>query len=180
MALAHEDDIVLVTLRHSRKAYLVEYICSFFLLGLVGFSALNGSSLHRFVVYLFVGLSLFGLVSTEMRRYYGDRYKVMNNKMSIINGVFKIKKRNIYYQPLGFIPDLNVKQTALQRLLNYGTVYLQVGSTVLEFRDVDKPNEVLKMLEELIEKTKRSSSSQQNMMNLPPKEKKDKTGSDLD
>ena len=171
MGLTHNDDAVLVTLRHSRKSYLVEYICSLFLLGLVGFSALDGLRLPSLAFYLFVGLGLLGLLSTEARRYYGDRYKVMNTKMSIVNGVFKVKKRNIYYQPLGFIPDLNIKQTAIQRVLDYGTVYLQVGNAVLEFRDVDRPNEVLKMLEELIEKTKRSA---QNMMNLPPKEKEQK------
>ena len=168
MPFVQDNDSVIVTLRHSRKSFLLEYFCSFFLLSLVIFSVFNGVTLPKLFFYPTLGVGLLGLMSTELRRYFGDRYKVMNTKMSMINGIFKIKKRNIYYQPLGFIPDLNVRQTAMQRLLNFGTVYLQVGNTALEFRDVDKPNEVLKMLEELIEKTKRSQPS---IRNLSPKHK---------
>ena len=164
----HDNDQEIVTLRHSRKSFLLEYICSFFLLFLVAYSLFNGVTLPKPFFYPFLGIGVAGLLSTELRRYFGDRYRIMNTKLTMINGVFKVKKRNIYYQPLGFIPDLNIKQTAIQRLFNFGTIYLQAGSSALEFRDVDKPNEVLKMLEELIEKTKHSRT---NMMNLPIKNK---------
>lgn len=150
----YEEETVLVTLRHSRKAFLLEYACSFFLLSLAAFSFSQGVVLPTFFFYPFLVVGMGGIVSTELRRLFGDRYKVMNNKMCIVNGVFKVKKRNIYYSPLGFVPDLNIKQTAFQRLLNYGTLYLQVGSAVLEFRDIDRPNHVLRMLEDLIENSK--------------------------
>ncbi len=163
-----ENDKEIIILRHSRKSFLLEYICSFFLLSLVAYSLFNGVTLPKPFFYPFLGIGVAGLLSTELRRYFGDRYRIMNTKLTMINGVFKVKKRNIYYQPLGFIPDLNIKQTAIQRLFNFGTIYLQVGSSTLEFRDVDKPNEVLRMLEELIEKTKHSRT---NMMNLPTKNK---------
>lgn len=167
-SFAYDTDKVIVTLRHSRKAFLLEYLCSFLLLSLVSFSVFHNVNLPKIFFYPTLGIGMLGVMTTELRRFFGDRYKVMNTKMSIVNGVFKVKKQNIYYQPLGFIPDLNIRQTAMQRLLDFGTVYLQVGNTVIEFRDVDKPNEVLKMLEELIEKTKRF---QPNMRNLPPKNK---------
>lgn len=157
--LEHDEEIVLMTLRHSRKGFLLEYGCSFFLLSLAAFSFYQGVALPTFFFYPFLAVGLFGVASTELRRLFGDRYKVMNSKMCIINGVFKVKKRNIYYSPLGFVPDLNIKQSAFQRLLNYGTLYLQVGSAVLEFKNIDKPDKVLRMLEDLIEHSKRSQQN---------------------
>ena len=110
----------------------------------------------------FLALSLFGLVSTEVRRFYGDRYNIMQTKLSVVKGILKVRTRNIYYQPLGFVPDFNVKQTFLQRLLGYGTVFVHVGTTALELRDVDNPHEVLKMFERLIEETRKT---QRNVFN---------------
>ena len=102
-----------------------------------------------------LGMGLAGIAGTELRRFFGDRYKIMPTKLLIIKGVLKVKKRNIYYRPLGFIPDFNLKQSAIQRLLDYGTVHLHAGTNYLELRDIDNPNEVLKMLEKLIEESKK-------------------------
>ena len=165
MAVTHADhdasEKIIVTLRHSRKSFLLEYLCGFFLLVLAIFSLFKGGMLSK-VASPFLALSVLGVISTEIRRFYGDRYNIMQTKLSVIKGIFRIRKRNIYYQPLGFIPDFNIRQTFLQRLLGYGTVFVHLGNTALEFRDVDNPHEVLKMFERLIEETRKS---QRNMMN---------------
>src|SRR3989344_2839360 len=162
MQNSNEDEVI-VTLRHSRKSFLFEYFCSFFLLSLVVFSILKGMNLSPPILYLFLGVGFTGLIITELRRYFGDRYKIMHSKLSVIKGVLKIRMRNIYYQPLGFVPDLNIRQTALQRVLNYGTLFVHVGNTTLELREIDRPNEVLQMLEHLIEQTKQSKKDNRTM-----------------
>jgi len=149
------EEKVIVTLRHSRKSFLLEYSCSLFLLILMGFSLFKGGNLDRIAFPFFV-LAIFGVISTEIRRFYGDRYIIMQTKLSVVKGIFRVKKRNIYYQPLGFIPDLNIRQSFVQRLLGYGTVFVHVGNTALELRDVDNPDEVLTMFEGLIDQTRRS------------------------
>ncbi|MDP3699011.1 MAG: PH domain-containing protein [Nanoarchaeota archaeon] len=149
-----DDEKIVVTLRHSRKSFLVEYTCSLFLLIMIIFSLFEGGNLAK-VAFPFLVLSVFGFASTEVRRFYGDRYNIMQTKLSVIKGIFRIRKRNIYYQPLGFIPDFNIKQTLPQRMLDYGTVFVHVGNTVLELKDVDNPHEVLKMFERLIEETRK-------------------------
>lgn len=161
LAPDHDDEKIIVTLRHSRKSFLLEYLCSFFLLTLAISSLFKGGILST-IASPFLAVSIIGIVSTECRRFYGDRYNIMQKKLSVIKGIFKVRKRNIYYQPLGFIPDFNIKQTFLERLLGYGTVFVHVGNTALELRDVDNPHEVLKMFERLIEETRRA---QRNMMN---------------
>ena len=153
--MEQDVDKTLLLLRHSRKAYLVEYICSLFLFGLIFAALLKNVDLPAKVLYSLSGLSLLGIASTEIRRYSGDRYKIMPTKLSVMKGVLKIKKKNVYYQPLGFIPDLNIKQTALQRLLGYGTIHLQVGNNTLELKDIDYPHQVLELLENLIEEARK-------------------------
>lgn len=169
----HEEEKILVTLLHSRKSFLLEYSCSLFLLILVGFSLSKGGVLYRMALPLFA-LAMFGVISTEVRRTYGDRYNIMQSKLSVVKGILKVKKRNIYYQPLGFVPDLNIRQTFLQRLLGYGTVFVHVGNTVLELRDVDKPDDVLKMFEHLIEETRRTQQNRHFVNKKAPPLKADK------
>ena len=147
MSGAHANDEtekIIVTLRHSRKSFLLEYLCSFFLLILTILSLFKGGVLYK-VASSFLVLCAVGVVSTEIRRFYGDRYNILQTKLSVVKGIFRVRTRNIYYQPLGFIPDFNIKQTLIQRLLGYGTVFVHVGNTALELRDVDNPHEVLKM-----------------------------------
>ena len=158
MSENNRPEEILVTLRHSRKSFLLEYCCSIFLLFLMGFSLFKGGELAK-VTLPFLALGMFGLITTEVRRFYGDRYNIMHSKLSVIKGTFRVRKRNIYYQPLGFVPDFNIRQTFLERLLGYGTVFVHVGNTVLELKDVDNPHEVLKMFERLIEETR---AAQQN------------------
>ena len=157
----HKEEEIIVTLRHSRKSFLIEYLCGFFLLFLTIFSLFKGGELSK-VALPFLGLGLFAIFSTEVRRFYGDRYNIMPTKLSVIKGILKVRKRNIYYQPLGFVPDLNVRQTFLQRLLGYGTVFVHVGNTALELREVDNPHEVLKMFERLIEETRATQYKRNN------------------
>ncbi len=155
-----DHEKILLTLRHSRKAFLMEYFCSLFLFFLLFLAFLQKVEVPDNIFYLVSGLGVLGVVGTEARRYFGDRYKLMPAKLSVVKGVLKVKKKNVYYQPLGFIPDLNIKQSALQRLLGFGTVYLQVGSSNLELRDVDNPHQVLKLLENLIDEARRAQRLQ--------------------
>src|SRR3989338_1340254 len=157
------NDKVLMTLRHSRKAFLVEYTCGLFLLALLLIGLIKQIDLPAEITYLLSGLGFIGLAGTELRRYFGDRYKIMPTKLSVTKGVLKIRKKNVYYQPLGFIPDLNIRQGALQRLLGFGTVHLQIGRSILELKDVDSPHQVLEMLENLIEETRRANLVSQTM-----------------
>lgn len=145
---------VLKTLRKTRKAFLIEYLCGLFLLGLIGFSYLKEIGLHENVVYFVAALGLVSIGSAEFARLF-VWYKFTDEKMVIIKGIIKQKRKNIYYHPLGFVPDLNVKQSRIQRLLNYGTVFLEMGESSFEFKDVNKPHKVLKMVEGLIERHRR-------------------------
>src|SRR3989344_1606769 len=99
---AHDDDEVIITLRHSRKSYFLEYFCSLFLFSLGVFSLFSDSNFSTKIQYFFLGLGMAGVTSTELRRLFGDRYKVMHTKLSVIKGVLKVRRRNIYYQPLIF------------------------------------------------------------------------------
>src|SRR3989344_194488 len=103
---SNEEEKIIVTLRHSRKSFLLEYACSFFLLTLAVFSLFKGGILSK-AAPPFLTLFVLGLISTEVRRFYGDRYNIIQTKLSVIKGILRVRKRNIYYQPLGFIPDFN-------------------------------------------------------------------------
>jgi len=139
----------ILVLRKSRKAFLIEYGCAAFLLGLLGVTRLN-SPLPQAIEYGVLGLAGVALFSAEISRLT-TRYKIREDKMEIINGFIKQDKKNVYYHPLSFVPDLNIKQGRIGRILDYGSVYLKAGGeTTFEIKDVNSPHEVLEMIENMI------------------------------
>jgi len=140
--------------KKTRKAYLTEYTCGIFLLISLGIVALNNFQLNATFQYFVVGVSLFALGSAELARMF-TRYKVSNDKLSIIKGIIQQDKKNVYFHPLGFATDLNIKQSRLQRLLNYGSIYLKSGmENTFEIKDVNSPHKILKLIEQRIEDNK--------------------------
>ena len=149
-----ERDEVIKTLRKTRKAFLLEYGSGFLLLGLLGFSLFKGLVIHPYFVYFVFGLSLVTIGSAEVSRIF-LRYKITESKLTTINGFLKQSKKNVYFQALAFVPDLNIKQSRLQRLLGYGTVYIKSGGeNTFEIRDIDNPLQIMELIEKLIDYNK--------------------------
>lgn len=149
-----EEEKVIKLLRKSRKAFLIEYGCGIFLLVLLAAVYLKGIPLKPVVGRFVFGLALVALASGEMNRWF-YYYKITNKKIVIIKGIIKQTKKNINYHPLAFVPEIGMKQGRIQRLLNYGTVFVESGGNSFEIRDVDSPKEVMELIESLIEKTRR-------------------------
>ncbi len=149
-----EEEEVLKLLRKTRKAFFMEYACGFFLLGLLGYSLFKGLVVHQMFIYFVLGLSLTSIGSAELNRLM-LRYKITESKLTTIHGFLKQSKKNVYFQALAFVPDLNIKQSRMQRLLGYGTVYIKSGmENTFEIRDIDNPIQVMELIEKLIDYNK--------------------------
>ncbi len=149
-----EEEEVLKTLRKTRKAFALEYTCGVFLLGLLGYSLLKGLVINPTFVYFVLGLSLTSIGWAELNRML-LRYKITESKLTTIHGFLKQSKKNVYFQALAFVPDLNIKQSRMQRLLGYGTVYIKSGmDNTFEIRDIDNPVQVMELIEKLIDYNK--------------------------
>ncbi|HLC51669.1 MAG TPA: PH domain-containing protein, partial [Candidatus Nanoarchaeia archaeon] len=155
-----ETKEVLYTLKKTRKAFLWEYTCGIILLLLPSVLTLKGIILKSAVVNVIFGIAILSIVSAEISRAI-TRYKITEDKLIITHGIVKQKRRNVYFAPLGFLPSINFKQSRLQRLLNYGTVYISAAAgeeNNFEIKDINKPKRVLEVIEELIERNRRRSS----------------------
>jgi membrane protein YdbS with pleckstrin-like domain len=141
-------------IRHSRFAYLIEYTCAIFLAGLLLIAIIIKASLPRYFLYAILILALLCLATAELKRLYGDRYKIKETKMEIIQGVINVRKKTIYYHPLGFVPDINVHQSALKRFFDVGTIFIKEGTSKIEIKDVNAPHKVMTMLEGFIDKNR--------------------------
>ena len=156
-----DQNICLTTLRRSRKAFLLEYSCSVILLLLLAIFSRKSIEMWAGFQYFVLGLALFFVVYAEFTRLL-IQYRIMPQKAIIVNGIIKQSKKNIYFHPLGFVPDINIKQTRVQRILNYGTIYVQGGSNPFEIKEINHPLQVMDFLEELIEKNKRIDKASKN------------------
>ena len=145
------DEKIFLKLKQTRKAFIVEYVCGVFLLGLVLYSLVKQINFPSFALYFIGGLGIFSISIGEISRIF-TRYTIMETKLIVVKGLLKQKKKNVYFHPLGFSPDLNIKQSRLQRVFNYGTVYLKGGvENMFELKDIDGPQKVLDLLEDRID-----------------------------
>lgn len=150
-----KGDKVITILRKSRKAFIIEYVCSFLLLGLLGATYIKGIALARPFTYLILGIAAFALLSAEWSRAI-VWYKITESKVVIIKGIFKQTKKNVHFLPLGYVPEINTHQGRIQRLLNIGTIFVH-GSTQnsFEIKDINEPQQVLALIERLIDENRR-------------------------
>ena len=149
-----EPSKVLYTFKTSRKALLLEYICGGFLLVLLLTAYFKGIYVKPTISYFVLGLSFFSFGSAEFSRFM-LRYKITGDKLTIVQGLIKQDKKHVYFHPLGFVPDINTKQSRIQRLLDSGTIFVAgAGGNSFEIKDVNKPHKVMEIIESLIEASK--------------------------
>ena len=149
------DDRALMNLRSSRLGFLVEYGCAAFVFAGFIVLAAKGKTPIMPIKVLGVGVGILALASAEITRAI-TRYKISEAKLTIVKGIVKQTRKHVYFHPLGFVPDLNVKQGRINRMLGIGTVYLKAGNgeNTFEIKDVQRPHRVLKVIEELIDANK--------------------------
>ncbi len=150
-----EDEKVLMTLRRSRKSYLIEYVCGLFLIVLLLILFARGAAVTKNVVYLVLSIAVLALISAEIARFFSS-YTITQQKVIITKGLIKKQTKSVHFIPLGFVPEINLKQGRIQRLLDVGTVFIHgSGENSFEIKDVDNPQRILELIEELIEKNRR-------------------------
>jgi len=148
---------VIFKFNKSRKAYLPEYLSGFFLLAILAFVYSREVALNPTITYFVLGLSLFSLGSAEISRMM-NKYLITSSKLIIIKGLIKQHKKNVYFYSLGFVPDMNIHQGRLQRLLNYGSISVSgAGSPAFVIKDINKPKKMMEHMEEMIGKNRKST-----------------------
>lgn len=153
-----DDKNILMNLRRSRKAFIPEYLCSFILLGILAGIRLKHISVNNYFQLFVLGVAVMAITFPEISRQL-IRYTIRPDKLTISKGIIKKSQKNVHYRPLGFVPDISLKQTWMQRLLNYGTVFVEgqgSGEKSLEIKDIDNPQHVLKTIEDLIHRNRRA------------------------
>jgi len=91
---------------------------------------------------------IVGLITPEIVRSY-IKCTLKQNKIDITTGIFNKKHRKFFTNT---ITDIHIKQSLIQRILNYGTIkvssFSQGGEIILG--NVDKPQEAVAEIEKLI------------------------------
>ena len=130
----------------------MEYLSGFFLLGLLAVVTVKGINLPT-KGYLFVGgLAMLSIGSAEGTRML-FKYKITATKMMLQHGLISQTKRYIFVPS---IADIDVKQTKIERLLNYGTIHLRsMSGEALQVPGIGEPYEITGLVENLVQKYKK-------------------------
>ena len=145
---------MLFTLSKTRKGYVIEYFCAVFLLSLPFFATMWNFLLTLRAQRVLFLLGVVVVLYAEISRIY-VRYKITTKKIIIISGLLRQNKKNVYFHPLAFIPDINVEQNIVQRVFNFGTISVRGSEdNAFEIKDIDDPHAVMKEVERLIDETR--------------------------
>ena len=149
-----KEDKVITIIRKSRKAFIIEYACSFVLVVLLIATYVKGIRLPALFNFLILGIAAFALISAELSRAL-TWYKITESKVIIIKGIVQQVKKNVHFLPLGYIPEINTRQGRMQRLLNIGTIFVHGSAqNSFEIKDINEPQQVLALIEQLIDENR--------------------------
>lgn len=152
--MANEEKI-LMDLRKSRKAFIIEYFCVAIFLALVVLGNIQKISLPKGISYLFL-IAIAAIIISIETSICSNRYQIKETKVTIIRGILNQNKSHIF---MDAITDVDLRQNYLQRLLKYGDLHIRSssGMITLELNAIEMPQEAMEKLEELIEKYKKPS-----------------------
>lgn len=156
-----KEEEVLFSLRKTRKAFIPEYLCGFFLLIVNGVLVLEGIKLKPLFSYSLYGITALTVILPEYIRLF-TQYKFFTTKMIIIKGIIQQAKQNVYFAPLAFIPNINTKQNRMQRIFGYGSISILGGVSPenhFEIKDINQPKQIMTVLENLIEENRTKTTT---------------------
>lgn len=152
-----EKEQVLKVLRKTRRAYIPEYFCATVIILMILLANTKGVPIPTPILYLGLFVVFLAVSFAEISRVL-TRYQITTTKLVVIEGIIRKNKKNVYFQSLAYVPDLNVKQSRIGRILGYGTVYLRsagVGESTFEIKDINSPLEILSLIENLVAELRR-------------------------
>jgi membrane protein YdbS with pleckstrin-like domain len=99
-----------------------------------------------------IWLAVVGWVAWEVFDWYFDRFILTNKRVMVVNGIVT---RKVAMMPLLRVTDMKYEQSALGRMLNYGTFVLESAGqdqALREVKHLPNPNELyLRVVEEMYE-----------------------------
>ena len=99
-----------------------------------------------------IWLGVIGWVAWQVFDWYYDRFILTNKRVMVVNGIIT---RKVAMMPLLRVTDMKYEQSALGRMLNYGTFVLESAGqdqALREVKHLPNPNELyLRVVEEMYE-----------------------------
>jgi membrane protein YdbS with pleckstrin-like domain len=103
-------------------------------------------------VAVLIWLAVIGWVAWQVFDWYYDRFILTNKRVMVVNGIVT---RKVAMMPLLRVTDMKYEQSALGRMLNYGTFVLESAGqdqALREVKHLPNPNELyLRVVEEMYE-----------------------------
>ena|SRR3989344_5688654 len=133
-----------LSIRNSRKIYIPVYFMIIVLLTSVAIIKFQNREISSFALKSVAVFSATGVIWTEMHRLR-NKYEITDNAVVHINGLFfrKIKKVDIHA-----LSDAELKQNPFQLILGIGDVSANSFSELNILKNVNKPHDVIKFLED--------------------------------
>ena len=146
--------------RNSRKSYFPIYLMIFILVLTITIIKISGKELNKFALEAVLAFSAALIIFTEIHRL-STFYEINESSLIHSHGIFSRVTRKV---DLTAISDADSKQTAWQRMLNYGDVDARLFSadSTLPIKNINNPEKFTNFLEERMNEKRVSVSEISN------------------
>ena len=137
-------------LKHSRRAFFLEYILVILALTILLTNAIKGSGLNGFLVIAIVIAALAGLIRPEIIRMR-EVCVITPEAVTIKRGILSKREHQFH---MSSITDVNYEQSVWQRIWNYGNLIIRSFSHAgKRFRvgNIRNPKEVMATIHRLVD-----------------------------
>lgn len=133
-----------LVVRNSRKVYIPIYMMVVILFVVMAVIKFQGKEINDILFTSVIFFSLAMMIGTEFSRMR-NTYEITGDMIAHIHGLIfqRIKKIDIHS-----LSDAQFKQNPLQMILGIGDVTANVFSEMTVMKNIDKPHEVIKFLED--------------------------------
>ena len=150
--LRKKKDDGVYRVRNTRKIYFPVYLMAGLLVGFLAFLFFRGLPINTMALGLIVLFIFLSIKYTELHRL-NNSYEIDSHDVIHTEGLInkKIKRGDLVH-----VRYVDINQSVLQRLFGYGDVMVDLFSEKIPVRNIDKPLEFQKVLEDKIAEKKRN------------------------
>jgi membrane protein YdbS with pleckstrin-like domain len=136
---------------HLVREFLIGAVATFLIGWLAGYLAKHNQQ-GLVTVAVLIWLAVMAYLGWRVADWYFDRFILTNKRIMVVNGLIT---RTVGMMPLVRVTDMKYAQSALGRMLNYGTFVVESAGqdqALREVKTLPNPNELyLRIVEEMYE-----------------------------
>jgi len=144
--MSKRGDPNILSVRNSRKAYLLVYLMVLILIIALIIFYIKGYALNKIAIFSSLFFVYIAIKSTEIHRL-NNRYEIKPTTLTHVKGIINKVSKKV---DLASISNVDIRQNLWNRMLGFGNVnvFICSGAGCIEIKNINSPHRFAEFLEQ--------------------------------